>query len=439
MVRYKDSKNKKIGREQEISEKILQYVHHELYMDLRYMEPALSALSFRKHDGLLALATDGVYLYYSAEHLTRVFQKNAAFLDRAYLHVVLHCIFKHLWLKGGRDGRIWNIACDIAAEFVIDAMDKDCTRRILSWLRIYAYDALKNEKSAAAVYRWLLEQEPERIDELEREFYTDDHRFWPKEKEQDSPFVMQARQAWDKAARQTMLEQSRKGDAADRGQAEFLAQARAAKNQRSYADFLRKFSALWEEARLDPEEFDLGYYTYGLSTYGNLPLIEPLETREARKIREFVIVIDTSYSTSGELVKGFLKETVAVLSETDSFFKTCQIRIMQCDDRVRQDFVVRGGQDLERLLLDFQIAGGGGTDFRPAFSYVESLRRQGVMKHLDGLLYFTDGKGIYPEKKPDYKTAFLFLEEYDEQAAPAWAMRFRLDGQEWLNGYFSRR
>ena len=36
-----------------------------------------------------------------------------------------------------------------------------------------------------------------------------------------------------------------------------------------------------------------------------MPLIEPLETRETYKIRDFVIVLDTSYSVSGELVEHF--------------------------------------------------------------------------------------------------------------------------------------
>ena len=44
------------------------------------------------------------------------------------------------------------------------------------------------------------------------------------------------------------------------------------------------------------------------------------------------------------------------------------------------------------------------------------------MKNLGGLLYFTDGKGIYPKKRPEYKTAFLFLDDYDESAVPPWAM-----------------
>jgi len=42
-------------------------------------------------------------------------------------------------------------------------------------------------------------------------------------------------------------------------------------------------------------------------------------------------------------------------------------------------------------------------------------QRKGKFDCLCGLLYFTDGKGIYPKKKPDYPTAFLFLDEYEEE------------------------
>ena len=50
---------------------------------------------------------------------------------------------------------------------------------------------------------------------------------------------------------------------------------------------------------------------HGMSVYGNMPLIEPQETRERSRIEEFVIVIDTSMSCKGELVKRFLEETYA--------------------------------------------------------------------------------------------------------------------------------
>ena len=79
-----------------------------------------------------------------------------------------------------------------------------------------------------------------------------------------------------------------------------------------------------EELHADPDEFDLNYYTYGLRLYGNMPLIEPVESREVKKIQEFVIVVDTSYSTSGELIHNFLKETYTILTEQNSFLQKAE-------------------------------------------------------------------------------------------------------------------
>lgn len=71
---------------------------------------------------------------------------------------------------------------------------------------------------------------------------------------------------------------------------------------------------------MDDDSFDYSFYSYGLRLYGNMPLIEPQEWKETKKIEDFVIVIDTSMSCSGELVQKFLEETYTVLSEQNSFF-----------------------------------------------------------------------------------------------------------------------
>lgn len=92
------------------------------------------------------------------------------------------------------------------------------------------------------------------------------------------------------------------------------------RSRRSYRDFLKKFAVYQEELTLDPDEFDLNFYTYGLRLYGNLPLVEPVESSEVCKILDFVVVVDTSYSTSGVLVQGFLQETFQILTGKDSFF-----------------------------------------------------------------------------------------------------------------------
>ena len=62
---------------------------------------------------------------------------------------------------------------------------------------------------------------------------------------------------------------------------------------------------------------------------------------------------------------------------------------------------------------------------------METLRRQKALTNLKGLIYFTDGYGVFPEKKPDYHTAFVFLdEEYNNPNVPAWAIRLVLQKDE---------
>ena len=75
----------------------------------------------------------------------------------------------------------------------------------------------------------------------------------------------------------------------------------------------------------------------------------------------------------------------------------------------------------------FQLYGEGGTDFRPAFEYVDGLIRKGEFMNLKGLLYFTDGYGIYPGKMPSYRSAFVFLEkDYRDVDVPPWAIKLKI-------------
>lgn len=421
--------------ETEMSVKVLTFVRNEIYMELRFLDVALSALVWREQPSLQALASDGVHLYFSPEHLLRVFKNNPKFLDRAFLHTTLHCVFAHLWLRAGRDRVKWDIACDIAVEAVIDKMGKACTKRPLSWLRTKTYEELEKEGvvSAAGICRYLGKLPEEHLEELHREFFTDSHQYWP-EQENGTPQGAQAREMWDKISRQSRMEMEKRGKEPEEGEELLAKELKSQKSRRSYREFLRKFAVLREEMHCDPDEYDQNYYTYGLRVYGNMPLIEPLESREIMKIQEFVVVLDTSYSTDGELVKNFLKETFGILTQTDSFFRKCHIRILQCDDAVRMDERITDTEEMERLLSRFTLVGGGGTDFRPAFAYIDELRQSGELRQLQGVLYFTDGKGIYPARRPDYDTAFLFLGEYEEELVPPWAMRLRLLPEEFLKG-----
>lgn len=422
--------------EDEMSVKILGFARNELYLDLRFMDMALSGLLWKRDDNIDTLATDGEYLYYSASQLFRVFKSNSRFLNRLYLHSILHCIYGHLWLCNGRSRVLWDIACDIIVEYTIDSIEKPSLKRPLSFTRQRVYGQINQAGetiSAPFIYNGLLDLDNDVIGKLQREFYTDSHIYWPDEEKMPSA-AKSAMDKWDKLSRQSQMELESRGDDEKDGAQIFDERARILKGRRSYSDFLRKFAVLHEELKCNPDEFDLNYYTYGLSLYGNMPLIEPLESRESVKIQEFVVAVDTSYSTNGEMVKNFLRETYNILAEKNSFFSDCHMRIIQCDDDIRMDLEINKKEQLEHVLGNFHIIGGGGTDFRPVFSYVDSLLENKTLKNLRGLIYFTDGKGIYPKKKPAYKTAFIFAGNYDETKVPAWAMRMQIGNGDY-NGY----
>ena len=191
-----------------------------------------------------------------------------------------------------------------------------------------------------------------------------------------------------------------------------------------YTAFLRMFAAENEVLQISDEEFDPIYYTYGLQKYGNIPLIEPLEYSNLHRIREFVIAIDTSGSVQGEIVAEFLRQTVRVLHQTASFTDQVAIFILQCDAQIQSCIQIHELKELDEYIDHLELYGFGGTDFRPVFEYVEQLLEQKKLKKVNGLLYFTDGAGIYPEIEPAYKTAFIFnRDDYSSPKVPEWAIR----------------
>ena len=206
-----------------------------------------------------------------------------------------------------------------------------------------------------------------------------------------------------------------------------------------YADFLWQFAVPGEVLKVSDDEFDYVFYTYGLKLYGNLPLVEPLEYREEKRIREFVIVIDTSGSVYGEIVRRFVEATFDILKSTEAFFERVHVRIIQCDAAVQSDDVITNLGELKEWGRTMRIRGCGGTDFRPAFAYVDKLVEGGEFEHLGGLVYFTDGWGDYPEWMPDYKVAFVFYDEnYRPEVVPTWAAQIVLDDSS-IGGYAAKR
>ena len=136
---------------------ILELVQSELYMDMPHFLTALNTLVLKEDERVAVCATNGVYFYYNPLKIIDLFQKNAVFLNRSFLHSVLHCLYSHIWLRKNRVEFIWNVACDIIVEYTLDSMHKKSVSRILSYVRKDVYREIESLTgiSCITVYEWL--------------------------------------------------------------------------------------------------------------------------------------------------------------------------------------------------------------------------------------------------------------------------------------------
>ncbi|MGN1014464.1 MAG: VWA-like domain-containing protein [Butyricicoccus sp.] len=427
----------------QLGNRILSLSRSELYLSMRFLDLALSSLSFDLNLQTKTVATDGVHLFYNPNYLARNYQDDPVWVNRAYLHLILHGIFRHITGCGERDPEDWNLACDIAAESILDSMDYPCVHCLVSDERQQYYDQLNVAVlNAEQIYSRLRELPYVQKRGMMDEFLVDDHQFWDRQNEDDSEQQQQSsggsddtppdrdevEQKWKDISQKTQTSMETFHQELNLMAGDLLKQLHIEHRTRvDYRRFLQKFAVMREEVTIDPDSFDYGFYTYGLQLYGNVPLMEELEYREVKKIHDFVIAVDTSGSCSGELLQRFLEQTAAILLDTNSFFRTVNVHIIQCDAGIQSDIKITDLQQFRQMTQSFETKGNGDTDFRPVFDYVDQLIRQGELTHMQGLIFFTDGFGIFPKKRPPYHTAFIFLDDnYAEHLVPPWAIRLVL-------------
>ena len=428
-----------------ISENVLDISRNRLLVNLRFMDTALSFHGRALYSG--SFSTDGRILYYDPAFVLRTYSASKELLTRTYLHTVLHCVFCHPFTGVDIDRRLWDLACDIASESVIGELDLPCTRSDDDGRRRDILRKIRRETgflTAEKIYSALRREElkasdtDEKLRKLEELFMADDHSLWYSGS--DQPPAVQTvlsgdakldqddltlQDEWKKIAEQIEMEIEIFAKVRGKFASSLVQNLRSVNREKyDYSEFLRKFAAVNETVKVSDDEFDYIYYNYGLQHYHKMPLIEPLEYREDNKIRDFVIAIDTSGSVAGEEVRSFLQKTYNILKNRESFHNKINVHIVQCDAQIQSDEVIHSSEDFDRYLETMEIRGLGGTDFRPVFEYVDRLLKEGVFSDLKGLIYFTDGLGIYPPSKPAYRTAFVFVESgYNVPDVPVWAMK----------------
>ena len=400
---------------------------------LPFLRAPIEGMARVPDDAVRGLATDGVHLFYAPGSMPD---------GAAVTHLLAHCLFRHPAAPEGVAQPLWSLACDISAEYLRTELFPTAQG---AQIRREIAEVLPEDvdpRAAGAVYRALMDQFEDELEPLYARFGRDDHRYW---------YAPARRRGWALNAPEGALETAEgRGEGKDasffdeaggRPYAEWLAEAlesrwpsveelpggRAmtgrfglapgsreekmllrAEGRYDFSRYLRRFSATREELRLDMDSFDYIPYYYGFRRYGNLPMIEPLEYTESFKVEALVIAIDTSGSCTRPVVERFLAEIESMLMRHDSFFSRMEIHIVQCDAVVQSHAVIHSIEEWKRYAKDLVVRGRGGTNFTPVFDLVEKLRRGGALKRLKGLIYFTDGDGVYPQKPTPYETAFVF-------------------------------
>ncbi len=414
-----------------IAGEVMRLAHDGILINMRFLDVALSRLKVVCREQTGAHLFDGMMLYYDPALLLGQYKSAPHYAARLYLHTLLHCIFYHGRNTDKLNRAYWDLATDIAVEHTIVDMGLHLTKLPSDDLLQNRLELLHKQAgglTAEKLYRHFRVEEPSKkaMEEWHKLCHYDEHIYWDRQEELD---LSQAE--WRRLSER--IKADLKSFSRDRDNAESMEQnlREATRERYDYTDFLRKFMVMGETVQVNDDEFDYIYYTYGLQTYGNMPLVEPLEYKDSNKIRDFVIALDTSASCRGEIVQAFLQKTYNILQAGENFFSKINVHILQCDNEVRQDTKITRREEFDDFLAHGKLTGFGSTDFRPVFAYVENLQEKQEFDNLKGLLYFTDGYGIYPERMPDYDVAFVFLQE-DENApkTPPWAIKIVLDEEE---------
>lgn len=444
-----------------IAEKIMGNAFRSLLLEMRFMDVALGGLRPKSDENVEYLGTNGKSLFYNDVEVVKRYKKNQNQVNHDIMHILLHCVFKHLFNKK-TILPFWDLACDIAVEQLISTFQAPSIKQQGLFMKdkLAMIEQVVDQFNPQNIMTYLQLKNFSEVEltQLNTIFHVDDHDFWYEPEPQSGGdgdgdgdgesndgeegssggygkvlTMEEIEEIWSNISRGVelnMLNAEKNPGTAAGGLQQKLKQVN--REPYDYSKFLKKFSVIREIPKVNQDEFDYIFYTYGLELYDNMPLIEPLEYKDSTQVRDFVIAIDTSGSTSGQIVQNFLQKTYNILKTSESFGTTLNLFIIQCDAKIQEVAHITSQEYLEQYISNFVIKGLGGTDFRPVFGYVNKLLEEKVFTNLKGMLYFTDGYGTFPTKKTPYETAFVFIvpEDYENVTVPPWAIKVLLTERE---------
>ncbi len=314
---------------------------------------------------------------------------NPAFINKLSLeeikgllcHEVMHCACAHHTRRGTRDHLRWNVAGDYAINQIL----KDCKI-------ILPQGALLNSDysgmTADEIYNRLPQSQQENSGEDNGSSSDPGGCGEVRDAKGNST---QSEQEWRVAVQQAAQSAKIMGKlpAGIERMIEGILQSRV-----DWREVLRRF--VDQTAKNDYRWFpgNRRYISQGIY----------LPSLRSEELPSLAVVVDTSGSVGQSELNQFATELTTILED---YRTTCTV--IYCDAEIA-DVEVFTSEDLP---LKLHPRGGGGTDFRPPFEWVE---KEGL--HPSCLIYFTDMMGTFPDDPPGYPV--LWVKIGKSTISPPW-------------------
>jgi predicted metal-dependent peptidase len=321
-------------------------------------------------------ATDGRHFYYNSRFIQMLRPKEIEFL---FGHEVLHCVYDHFGRRGNRDPQLFNIANDFAvnADLIKHRVGEKITT--VPCLHDTKYDGMSSEEIYDILY-----EKAEKIDisdlldkmideHLDGEGDADGDGDGDQEgKGKGRPKLSDAdRQAIKDEIKEAMLAAAATTDGAGNIPAGVMRMIKE----------LTEPQMNWRELlRMNLESTIKSDYTWMRPSRRGWHMEAVMPGRKNDEMIDIAIAIDTSGSIGEKMLKDFLGEIQGIMDS----FPAYKIHVVSFDTDTYNP--VQYDSDNLDSIVDYEPAGGGGTDFDAIYRY---LKDQDIQPRR--LVVFTDG------------------------------------------------
>lgn len=319
-------------------------------------------------------ATDGRHFYYNSRFIQMLRPKEIEFL---FGHEVLHCVYDHFGRRGNRDPQLFNIANDfcVNADLVKHRVGEKITT--VPCLHDPKYDGMSSEE----IYDKLMQnvQKISMEDLLDK--LIDEHMDDGDDGSADGdgndegkgkPKLSAAdRQAIKDEIKEAMLAAAQTTDGAGNIPAGVMRMIKE----------LTEPQMNWRELlRMNLESTIKSDYTWMRPSRKGWHMDAVMPGRKNDEMIDIAIAIDTSGSIGEKMLKDFLGEVQGIMDS----FPAYKIHIVSFDTDTYNP-VQYDSENLDSIV-DYEPAGGGGTDFDAIYRY---LKDEDIQPRR--LVVFTDG------------------------------------------------